>query len=143
MTHEDEGHYGLKHKGKTLDSTIAKALEKRADNGTVSCSAVHAVASELAIPPAEAGVQADLMELRLTRCSLGLFGYGAEENKLMPAESVLPDLSDAIDNAADEGRISCLACWIIAKATNTKRKDVAAACEAKKLKIKPCQLGAF
>jgi hypothetical protein len=143
MTHEDAGHYAKKHQGRQIDPALAEALGKRAENGTITCAAVHAAAAEFKVPPVEAGIQADLLELRLVRCSLGLFGYGDEKNKVTPLEHVPEALARRLDAAAPEGRISCLDCWTLAGEMNLKKKEVAAACEARGLKIKPCQLGAF
>ncbi|MFH1154499.1 MAG: hypothetical protein V1793_11855 [Pseudomonadota bacterium] len=143
MTHEDAGHYAKKHQGTQADPKIGSALKKRSDKGTISCAAVHAVAKELGISPDEAGVQADLLELRLIDCSLGLFGYGDDKNKPAPMAAVPQPLDQALDKASKNGRVSCLECWTIARELNLNRKDVTSACETKKLKIKPCQLGAF
>jgi hypothetical protein len=39
--------------------------------------------------------------------------------------------------------LSCAAAWEIADRLGVKRLEVGAACENLKIKVKPCQLGAF
>ncbi|MFA7462783.1 MAG: hypothetical protein WCY59_06555, partial [Anaerovoracaceae bacterium] len=84
-----------------------------------------------------------LMETRLTRCQLGLFGYTPESRIIKPADAVAPDLEEAIRGALLNGKISCLASWEIAKRFGIARMDVACACETLRIKITSCQLGAF
>ena len=143
MTHEDAGHYAKKHKGRKIDEKIASALKEKSKHGEITCAAVHGVADVLGILPGEAGIQVDLLELRLTKCSLGLFGYDPEGNILQKGLSVSKDLNDAIDNVAKDKRITCAECWKIADQMKIKKIDVSSACEKKGLKIKQCQLGAF
>jgi len=143
MTHEDAGHYAKKHQNKKIDETIAVVLKNKAKNGKITCASVHAAAKELGIPPRETGIQADLLELKLTKCSLGLFGYEPEWNILQKDLTISEELDNAINNAAENKRITCSACWKIAEELKIKKTDVASACEKKGLKIKQCQLGAF
>ncbi len=143
MTHEDAGHYAKKHKGQEIDEKIAKMLKEKSKNGSITCASVHGVAKELGILPSEAGIQVDLLELRLTKCSLGLFGYDPEWNILQKDLPISEELDNAINNASENKRITCAACWKIAEDLKIKKTDVASACEKKGLKIKQCQLGAF
>ncbi len=143
MTHEDAGHYAKKHGNQAIDETIAMALKKKSKNGQVTCASVHAVAKELGIQPKEAGIQADLLELRLIKCSLGLFGYEPKWDILQKDLPISEELDDAINNAAEDKRVTCSACWKIAEELKIKKPDVASACEKKGFKIKQCQLGAF
>lgn len=144
MTHEDRGHYANKHSDKQMDPRAKKRLEASAKQGKITCASVHGAAKELGITPAEAGIQADLLELRLIRCSLGLFGYDSGSNILLPPMETIPNELDALlDQASNDGRISCQECWNIAKTLKLKRVEISSACEAKGLRIKPCQLGAF
>ncbi len=143
MTHEDAGHYAKKHQNKKIDERIAVVLKNKAKNGKITCASVHAAAKELGIPPRETGIQADLLELKLTKCSLGLFGYEPEWNILQKDLTISEELDNAINNTAENKRITCSACWKIAEELKIKKTDVASACEKKGLKIKQCQLGAF
>ena len=67
----------------------------------------------------------------------------ANRRKFPAAPSVSSDLESAIRKALANGRLSCLDAWKIADQLQIKRLDVCAACEKLKIKVKPCQLGAF
>ncbi len=144
MTHEDAGHYAAKHAAETQSAPeIAEAVRNKIKNGHITCAAMHKIASDLKTTPAEVGVVVDLMEARLTRCQMGLFGYTPESRIVKPADEVSPELEGAIREALIDGRISCLSSWEIAKRFGVAKMDVACACEALHIKIFSCQLGAF
>lgn len=144
MTHEDAGHYAAKHpRGTQPDTAVVAEIEKKTDNGTLTCAAAHAIATKLKRVPAEVGRCMDLLEVRLMKCQLGLFGYPPHKKIVMPAESVPADLQAAIAAAAVDGRIACKDAWRLAAERGIKRMELSAACEALGLKVKPCQLGAF
>ena len=143
MTHLDRGHYAKKHSDTEINPDAKALLEAEAKQDLITCAAVHGVAKKLGITPAQAGTQADLLELRLIRCSLGLFGYGKGVKLIQPVDSIPEELEDLLDQAADNGRISCHDCWRISRKLKLKRFEVSSACEFKGLRIRPCQLGAF
>jgi len=144
MTHYDAGDYSAKHPPNTvLDSTVARAVQQAASEGTVTCAAAHDIAGELGVSPSEIGRTIDLLQLRIVECQMGLFGYQPRKKVVEPANSVAPDLRDAINRAATDGRIACLAVWEIAREFGLPKMDVTAACEAMRIKIRQCQLGAF
>ena len=147
MKQNSAAHYALKHTQQTLSPEIVTALKKKAVAGRISCAAVHAIATSFKLSPSVVGVQADLLEIRLTRCILGLFGYEREKQgtrkNLDQHVSISPQLEEAIVQQAKDNRLSCLECWDIAKNLNMRRSHVSSACEKMGIKIKPCQLGAF
>ena len=143
MAHGDKGKYREKHKGSILDSKIARSLAKKISGGRITCARATAVAAELGVPMSEVGVAIDLMEIELEKCQLGLFGYGEKKLIVKASENVPPDLEKAIRDALAGGRLPCAAAWRIADAFGLAKMDVSAACEALKIKVKPCQLGAF
>lgn len=144
MAHEDAGHYAAKHpQGAELNLAIAADIERKARKNALSCAAAHAIAEATGAAPAEVGRNLDLMEVRLSKCQLGLFGYTPNKKIVTPAESVAPELEAAITAAAVDGRLSCESAWQVAAAQGLKRLELSAACEALGLKVKPCQLGAF
>lgn len=144
MTHEDAGHYSAKHSPDTkLDPSIAEEIKGKAVDGSITCAAAHKIAGELGVSPAEVGVAIDLLEIRISRCQLGLFGYGPENKAVKPAQSVAPELAEAIKGTLVSNRITCLACWEIAERLGVARMDVSAACETLEVKISSCQLGSF
>ena len=144
MTHEDAGHYRLKHPSDTkLDPRIAEAIKRKATKNKVSCASAHRIADEFDITPAQVGVALDLLEMRIIGCQLGLFGHSPETKIVKPSESVPPEIEQAIRRSLVNNRISCLSCWEIAAQFGMAKMDVSAACEALGLKINACQLGAF
>ena len=143
MTHEDAGHYAAKHDNIPQDPKICAELKKKAVEGCITCADMHRIAGNLGILPKEAGVQADLLELRLMKCSMGLFGYGPGKKLIKPGEEIPPALEAGIMEKSVNGRISCRSCWDLAKEYKVSKVAVASACETLGLRIKPCQLGAF
>ncbi len=143
MEHQDKKNYAEKHQGKSLDPIISGKISSLADNTQLTCAAAHRAAKELNLKPQEIGIQADLMEFSITRCQLGLFGYSPQKKNIDPDIEVSQALEDALDQATQEGRISCSQCWEIADQMKIKRLDLGSACEKKEIRIKPCQLGAF
>lgn len=145
MTHHDAGHYSAKHGPDAVcQPEIAEAVRAKASEKTISCAAAHQIAQNLKVAPAEVGQTIDLLECRLMKCQLGLFGYKPEKKIVTPAETVADDLAKAIDDArGNNKKISCAACWRIADEMKIPRMSVSEACEAMKIKVGPCQLGAF
>ena len=144
MTHEDAGHYRAKHApGSTVDPALAKAIGEKTSGGGITCAAAHKIAAAFSVDPLEVGKALDLMEVRIHKCQLGLFGYKPEKRIIKPAPHVAPALAERIRDAAPEGRIACRSVWDIAEQFGITRLEAAAACEALDLKIAPCQLGAF
>jgi PIN domain nuclease of toxin-antitoxin system len=144
MTHEDAGHYRMKHSSETeLNPRIAEAVKRKAKNNRISCASAHEIADEAGATPAEVGIALDLLEMRITNCQLGLFGHSPEKKVVRSSETVSPELEKAIRNSLEDNRISCLSCWEIAERFGIARIEVSAACEALDFKIRACQLGAF
>ncbi len=92
---------------------------------------------------AEVGRTLDLLEIRISRCQLGLFGYAAEGKIVRRENPVIPELEKAIRSRLSDSRLPCAAAWEIAAEWKIPRMKIASACEELKIKIKPCQLGAF
>lgn len=143
MGHQDKGHFAAKHKERQLIEEIAEKIKSHSHNGAITCSAAHQVCKALILPPSEIGIQIDLLELRITECQLGLFGYSNGEKRINPEIDISPDLENRLEKESIDGRISCLSCWNIAGSLKTKRLDIGSACEKKNIRIKPCQLGSF
>jgi hypothetical protein len=143
MAHSDAGRYAAKHKpGVTPDERIAGEIRKKTAAGKLGCVEAEGIGSKLEVSLAEIGRTLDLLELRIDRCQLGLFGYPAGKN-LHPAAEVAPDLEASIRGCLTDGRLPCKAAWEIAARRKLGRMAVSSACEALHIRIKPCQLGAF
>ncbi len=144
MTHGDRGNYKAKHSsGSKLDQKIARALEKKTADGKITCADASDIAEELGATMKEVGLAIDLMEIEINKCQLGLFGYSPQKMVVKPAEAVQAGLEKAIRSALVNDRLPCAAAWSIAKTFGIPKMAVSSACEALKIKVKPCQLGAF
>ncbi len=143
MGHQDRGHYAKKHQDRSQNPDIAAKIQASAKEGMIDCTSVHRIAKTIGCPPAEVGVQADLMELRIARCQIGLFGYGQGKKNLNPDVEISEALKTEILNSREQGPIPCRRCWDIALAHKISRIDMGSACEKLEIKIKPCQIGAF
>ncbi|MBN2438090.1 MAG: hypothetical protein JXL20_05750 [Deltaproteobacteria bacterium] len=145
MTHSDAGHYSAKHApGENPDERIAEAIRGKAKNVELACAEAERLSAALGVPLAEIGRTLDLLEFRIVRCQLGLFGYPA--GKARPraaAAAVAPELEAAIRNHLADGRLPCKAAWEIAAEHKIARIKISSACETLMIRIKPCQLGAF
>jgi len=147
MAHEDAGKYAAKHpSGTTLNEHIAKAVRENSPDGKLFCAMGEKISKELKVSIAEVGITADLLEMKIKECQLGLFGWGEKPNhgKDIPAaDSLSIEIKSALDKAAVNSMITCAALWIIADGLGVKRKIASAACETLRLKIRSCQLGTF
>ena len=144
MAHEDAGHYASKHPGGRIDKTIAEAIAAKEKENRITCTAAHSIAKRLGCTPQAVGMTIDLMEKRIRRCQLGLFGYGLKKAKrVKPAALVTKKLKTAIRGAMQGDRLTCQDAWSLAKDMGLTRLELASACEAMGVKIAKCQLGAF
>ena len=144
MTHKDRGHYSGKHSpGRSADQRIVDVLTSAVLENTIPCAVAFRVATELNASTEEVGFTIDSLEYTITKCQLGLFGYGPEKKKVKPADSVSSTIEDAIRKALINDRLPCAAAWGIAETLGLGKLSVASACETLGIKISPCQLGAF
>jgi len=144
MTKEDRGHYAEKHApDKKIDPAVADVVKKRAVDGKIPCAVAFDIAKNLNVSPGEVGFTVDMLEIRLIKCQLGLFGYAPQKSIVTPAESVPQALEEAIQSRLKNGELPCAAAWEIATTTGISKMAVSSACETLGVKIRPCQLGAF
>jgi hypothetical protein len=144
MTHEDRGKYSAKHsKNMDIDDDLKKEILEQVKNNSISCRKAEEIAGELGFSLEETGRTIDILNVKIAKCQLGLFGYGETQKIVQPAKEIAPDLKESITAALKEGTLSCAAAWEIAGKLNIARTKVAAVCETMQIKIKPCQLGAF
>jgi len=144
MTHEDAGHYAAKHpEGTEASPEIKQMLQEKIVDGKISCAAAHAIAAELNVAPKEIGIAIDLMEGRIHKCQMGLFGYQPQKRIVKPAPNPSPDVKAAVKAQIVNERISCKECWKIAVSLEIKKMDVSNVCESLGIKINKCQIGAF
>ncbi|OPY06231.1 MAG: hypothetical protein A4E67_01575 [Syntrophaceae bacterium PtaB.Bin038] len=143
MARKDKGHFGAKHPGASVRKEVAELLKMKETDGAMPCPLAFQAAVELSLTPAEIGQAIDLLEIPISRCQLGLFGYSPVSRILQPAESVPEDLEAAIRTALSDGRLPCADAFRIARDFKLAKIRVSSACEKLRIKISACQLGAF
>jgi len=142
MTHSDAGNYAAKHQNQSIPAELKKMIKAALADNRLSCRKAHEIAADSEFTPEDIGRAADLMEIRLTGCQLGLFGHGKKE-KIQAVASLDAKLEKILRESLLDGTLPCLTAWQIAADFNLQKTDITAACEAGKIKITPCQLGAF
>ncbi len=144
MAHEDKGKFYAKHpEGTKVDDTLKQEILKATKDNNIACKAAEKIAGALKMGIGDVGVGIDMLNINIVQCQLGLFGFDRESKRVAPAPSVAAELEAAIRKALVKDRLACASAWAIADAFQMKRIDVCAACENLKIKVKPCQLGAF
>ena len=126
-----------------LNQHVKEKIIKKAKNGEVACAVAFQIAEEMGVSPAEIGKALDLLEVKLAKCQLGLFGYKPEKKIVKPKHPDDQNLEEILRGALVDGKLSCRDAWDIALKFKVSKMSVSAACEAFSIKIKPCQLGAF
>jgi hypothetical protein len=143
MKQENGKKFADKHQGASPDPIIEEELLKRTINGRMPCAVAFDIASHLSVLPAEVGITADLLNIKLSKCQLGLFGY-QPENKVVRADRAHQGpLKQAIGEARIDTHLSCEKAWDIAARLRVGKIAVGNTCEALGIKIRGCQLGAF
>jgi hypothetical protein len=130
-----------------MDELIHQAMMERLEDGRLPCNQAFAIARLLGVEPLAVGMEANDAGIRISRCQLGLFGYGPKaegRHKIVhPMEDVPGRLAARLRAAADSTGISCDAVWQVADGLGFKRIEVSSAVEAMGLRVSRCQLGCF
>ena len=116
---------------------------KYAKGGEIPCALAFKIAKTQKASLGNVGKNIDLLEYKLVKCQLGLFGYSPVKKIVKTNPSASPELKGAIQDAIIKGKLPCEKAFDIAKRFKVSRMDVSGACEVMGIKIKPCQLGAF
>lgn len=144
MSSSQESDFTTKHTaGDQPDKKIAEAIKKRSKDNELPCAVAFAIAKEIGVSAEDVGKTTDLLNFRLVKCQLGLFGYTPDKKIVQPTSSPDPALTAAIREAIKEDVLPCALAWDIADRLGVRKLTVSNACEALGIKIKPCQLGAF
>ena len=119
-----------------------------AEQGQVQCTRACHLARRLGVTLAEVGAAADASGVRISRCQLGLFGYGSKaegKSKIVQAvDAAPPAIAARLRGAVDErGRLTCSAVWAVARQSRISRLRAAGAAEGLGLRVEDCQLGCF
>jgi hypothetical protein len=125
------------------DKVIKNEILKRTHKNEIPCAVAFEIAKALKVSPDTVGMTADLINCRLVKCQLGLFGYHPKKKIVSPQHTITEDLKNAIYEALVQGRLSCKSAWDISTRFNVHKMKISGACEAMGIKINVCQLGAF
>jgi len=121
-----------------------EAIAHHAEDGEISCAGAMQIATELGESKLTVGRMLDQMGIHLGKCQLGLFGCIHPENRVVQtAPTVSPELEAEIREALQGECLPCAMAWRIAQGRKIPPVDVSAACECLKIRVKPCQFGAF
>jgi hypothetical protein len=130
-----------------MDDTLHQEIRKHLEGGRLPCKQAHAIAQHLDIKPLAVGLAANEADIRISRCQLGLFGYGPKaegKHKIVhPMEKVPERLAARLRAAASDGDLDCATIWQIADNLGHLRLEAASAVEAMGLRVSRCQLGCF
>jgi hypothetical protein len=134
-------------RGEKMTEEIKAKIESSLVNGQLPCTVAHVIAYELGVKPLLVGQTANEMEVPISLCQLGCFGYVPKaEGKgriLRPIAKKDEKLMERLRSAAVEESIPCIRLWQMAAEFGLERLAVSNAAEALGLKIRPCQLGCF
>jgi hypothetical protein len=118
-----------------------------AHDGQLPCALAHKVADELGVMPEVLGAAAKEAGIRITRCQMGLFGYGPKGTPsyrvVRAADHCPEDLTAEAKAALVDSRLPCRAAWALAKRRGLTYRGMGDILEAPGLKVKPCKLGQF
>lgn len=125
------------------DGLIEDKILRRIKNNELACAVAFKIAEEQQVSPDAVGMTADLLNVKLVKCQLGLFGYKPQKKIVKIKRSVSQDLKDAVADALVDGRLSCQSAWDIASRFKVQKMEISSVCEFMQIKINKCQLGAF
>lgn len=136
--------YSDKHKPNLLaDPMIERTMRKRATNQEIPCALAFEIARDLGVTTMEVGQTADLMNIAVVKCQLGLFGYQPEKKIVKAEDTSNQTLKEAILDSTENNRLSCESAWQIAEQFNINKLAVGNISQANGIQIGKCQLGAF
>ena len=121
------------------------AIQDAQNDSKLPCAVAHRLARENSWSPAQVGEEATRLEVKITFCQLGLFGYRAfgQKGPMQRFSRVPEEVAAAIRAVAADGKVPCDALWKIAEARGLPRVSIGCAAETLDLKVSPCQLGCF
>ena len=128
--------------------SIADAIRSALVDGQLPCAKAFVIARQLGVEPIKVGEEANALGIRLSKCQLGLFGYGpkaeGKHRRVKAMQNVPPGLAQAIRAAVGpDGKMTCVAAWRMAKELHLPKQTASNAAEGLGVRIAPCQLGAF
>src|SRR5271157_2291296 len=104
MTHANKGKYFQKHPGQAkIDDILRQDILQKVKNNNIACPGAEEIAQRKGVALGEIGIALDLLNINITECQLGLFGYSPQKKIVQPAKEIAPDLKQAINNALNGG----------------------------------------
>ena len=144
ISEDSSNRFADKHKlDAKPDSSIKYEILKHSLDRELSCASAFLIAKELNVSPEKVGMTADLINCRLVKCQLGLFGYRPDKKIVKPAKTADQNLKNTITDNLVEGKLACKIAWDIASRFKVNKITVSSVCEGMNIKINECQLGAF
>ncbi len=130
------------------DREIEAAIRPLLEDGLLTCQAAITAAKELGCEPIAVGRTADALNIHLSSCQLGLFGYPGHTKGWGPAgvaELAIPaGLEETLlDERDPQGNISCRELWRQAERFAISRMQMGYVVDRFAVKVRPCKLGAF
>jgi hypothetical protein len=125
------------------DPDIRNALVSRGGDSEIPCALAFEIAKRLGATPEEIGRTADMLDIPLAKCQLGLFGYKPKKKIIKAVDTADQELKNAVVESTDNGRLSCAVAWQIADRFNVSKSSIGDVCQANGIKLKDCRLGAF
>jgi len=130
-----------------MGADLEKEIRENLRDGKLPCAVAWRIAERAGVERRAVGEMADRLDIRISRCQLGLFGYGEKrlgEHKIVKQPASLDSaLADAIRAAARDGKVTCAQLFEIAGRLGPPPMDASAHAEALGVKIAQCQLGCF
>jgi len=131
-----------------MDERLAARIQASLVDGYLPCLFALAIAHELGVSPLEVGHTATATGVRISRCQLGLFGYGPKaegKSKIVQAMPQVPgDLAARLRAALNPaGHLTCAAAFAVAQEAQRPRLEIANASQALDIHVTECQLGCF
>jgi len=114
-------------------------------DGRLPCAHAFRIAQANRVGVSQVREAADGLEVRISRCQLGLFGYEdlGERRPVRKLPEVPESLAAQIQEGLVDGRLPCAAAWKLADDEGLPRLLLGCACETLDVRIAPCQLGCF
>jgi hypothetical protein len=130
-----------------MQEALKQEILANLHEGKLRCATAWQIADRLGVERLAVGEMADGLDIRVSHCQLGLFGYGDKKlglsKILKPVEVPDADLASAIRAAAHDGKVTCAQLFEIVHGLKRASVDVSSHAEALGIKIVQCQLGCF
>lgn len=130
-----------------MNEALQEAMRARLEDGKLACNHAFAIVQNLGTEPLEVGLAANEDGIRISRCQLGLFGYGPKaegKHKIVQAMDEVPErLAARLRALSLSEEITCASVWKAADGLGTRRQEACSAVEAMGFRVSRCQLGCF